>query len=103
MSRKCSKMKKSILWDFKIQTDKHLAHNVLDITVVEKKQMWLIDVAIPGASRVDQNEVEKIIKYQDLKIEVKRLGKEGNSSAGSDRSPGSNTQRSRKIYKNLRA
>ena len=62
-----------ILWDFKIQTDKHLAHNIPDITVVEKKQVWLIDVAIPGDSRIDQKEVEKITKYQDLKIEVERL------------------------------
>ena len=36
-----------ILWDFKIQTDKHLANNIPDITVVEKKQVWIIDVAIP--------------------------------------------------------
>ena len=35
-----------ILWDFKIQTDKHLAHNTPDITVVEKKRVWIIDVAI---------------------------------------------------------
>ena len=28
-----------ILWDFKIQTDKHLAHNIPDITVVEKKRV----------------------------------------------------------------
>ena len=40
-----------ILWDFKIQMDKHLAHNIPDITVVEKKQVWIIDVAIPGDGR----------------------------------------------------
>ena len=62
-----------ILWDFKTQTDKHLAHNIPDITVVEMKQVWLIDVAISGDSRIDQKEVEKITKYQDLKIEVERL------------------------------
>ena len=62
-----------ILWDFKIQTDKHLAHNIPDITVVEKKQVWLIDVAIPGDSRINQKEVKKITKYQDLKVEVERL------------------------------
>ena len=62
-----------ILWDFKIQTDKHLAHNIPDITVVEKKQVWLIDVAIPGDSRINQKEVAKITKYQDLKVEVERL------------------------------
>ena len=60
----------NILWDFKIQTDKHLVHN---ITVVEKKQVWLIDVAKPGDSKIQQKEFEKITKYQDLKIEVERL------------------------------
>ena len=63
----------NILWDFKIQTDKHLAHNLPDITVVEKKQMWLIEVAISGDCRINQKEVEKITKYQDLKVEVERL------------------------------
>jgi hypothetical protein len=62
-----------ILWDFKIQTDKHLAHNIPDITVVEKKQVWMIDVAIPGDSRIEEKELEKIIKYQDLKIQIERL------------------------------
>ena len=28
-----------ILWDFKIQTDKHLAHNIPDINVAEKKRV----------------------------------------------------------------
>ena len=62
-----------ILWDFKIQTDKHLAHNIPDITVVEKKQVWIIDVAIPGDGRIEEKELEKISKYQDLKIEIERL------------------------------
>ena len=61
------------LWDFKIQTGKHLAHNIPNLTVVEKKQAELIDVAIPGDSRIDRKEVEKITKYQDLKIEIERL------------------------------
>ena len=66
-------MKKSkFSGDFKIQTDKHVAHNIPDITVVEKKQVWLIDVAIPGDNRINQKEVEKITKYQDLKVEVER-------------------------------
>ena len=41
--------------------------------MVEKKQVWLVDVAIPGDSRIDQKEMEKITKYQNLKIEVERL------------------------------
>ena len=65
-----------IIRDFKIQTNKHLARNIPDITVVAKKQVWLIDVAIPGDSRIYQKEVEKIAKYQDMKIEVERLWKE---------------------------
>ncbi len=47
-----------ILWDFKIQTDKHLPYNTPDITVVEQKQIWIIDVAIPGDSRVELKEQE---------------------------------------------
>lgn len=62
-----------ILWDFKIQTDRKLAHNIPDITVVEKKQVWLIDVAIPGDARIEDKTLEKITKYQDLRIEVQRL------------------------------
>ena len=42
-----------ILWDLKIQIDKHVAHKIPDITMVEKKQVWLFDVAIPGDSRID--------------------------------------------------
>ena len=62
-----------ILWDFKIQTNKHLAHNIPDITVVEKKRVWLIDVAIPGDGRIEKKELEEISKYQDLQIEIERL------------------------------
>ena len=36
---KIDKEEVKILWDFKIQTDKHLAHNIPDITVVEKKRV----------------------------------------------------------------
>ena len=57
----------SILWDFKIQTDKHLAHNISDITMVEKKRIWIIDVAISGDGRIEEKELEKISKYQDLR------------------------------------
>jgi len=33
----------------------------------------LIDVAIPGDRNVIKNEVEKILKYKDLKIEIQRM------------------------------
>ena len=50
-----------------------MAHNIPDITVVEKKRVWIIDVAIPGDGRIEKKELEKISKYQELKIEIKRL------------------------------
>ena len=53
-----------IIWDFEIQTDKHLAHNMPDITVVEKKQVWIIDMAILGDGRIEEKELKKINKYQ---------------------------------------
>uniref|UniRef100_A0A803TE67 Stress induced phosphoprotein 1 n=1 Tax=Anolis carolinensis TaxID=28377 RepID=A0A803TE67_ANOCA len=62
-----------ILWDFRIQTDKVPEHNTPDITVVEKKKVWIIDVAIPGDSRIDEKQQEKLSRYQDLKIELQRL------------------------------
>ena len=53
--------------------DKHLANNIPDITVVEKKRVWIIDVAIPGDGRIEEKELEKISKYHGLKIEIERL------------------------------
>ena len=48
-----------IFWYLKIQTDKHLVHNIPDVTVVEKKQVWLIDVVIPGDCRIQHVEFSK--------------------------------------------
>ena len=61
------------LLDFKIQTCKHLAHYIPNITVVERTLVWLTDMAIPGDSGIENKEFEKIAKYQDLRIEVQRL------------------------------
>ena len=67
--------------------------------------MWLIDVAVPGDSRIDQKEVEKITRCEDLKIEAKRLWEKKATVVpvvigvlGAIY-----TQRSRKTSKNLRA
>ena len=64
--------------------------------------MWLIDVAMPGDSRIQQKEVEKITKYQDIKIEVERLWEKKATvySTGDDRSPGSYPKRPREIFEN---
>ena len=66
-----------ILWDFNIQTDHVIQHRRPDIVVVEKeaKRTWVIDIAVPGDSRVDDKETEKIDKYQDLAREIRKLWK----------------------------
>src|SRR6185436_937871 len=52
-----------VLWDFKLQTDKHLVHNVPDIIIIEKKHIWLVGVAVLGDFRITQKETEKLTKY----------------------------------------
>ena len=49
------------------------SNEVLVLRYYSALQVWLIDMAIPGGSRINQKEVEKITKYQDLKVEVERL------------------------------
>ena len=71
-----------------MQTDKHLAHNILNTAVVKEKQVWLIYVATPWDSRIDNKEVEIISKNQDLKVEkVERLLDKDNSRACDNESP----------------
>ena len=83
------------LWDFKIQTDKHLAHKIPDITVVEKKRVWIIDVAIPGDGRIEEKELEKINKIPRSKDRNRKtVGKTSHCSTRSDRIIRCNTKRS---------
>ena len=46
-----------------------------DVTLIDKikKKVSLIDVAIPWDTRVEEKEREKMDKYQDLKIEIRRI------------------------------
>ena len=41
--------------------------------MVEKKRVWIIDVAIPGDGRIEEKDLEKISQCQDLKIEIEKL------------------------------
>ena len=63
------------MWDFPIQTDKVLAHNRPDITVIEKrnKHCQLIDPACPFDTRIEKKEEEKLNNYEDLKYEIARI------------------------------
>ena len=67
--RVCENNVCKLLWDFSIVTDTSLQHSRPDITMV-LKQTNLIDIAIPGDSRLSQKVVEKQTKHVDLKIEV---------------------------------
>ena len=56
-----------ILSDFSIQTDVIEAGRP-DLVIVDKKERSckIIDFAVPGDSRIEQKEKDKIEKYQDL-------------------------------------
>ena len=64
-----------ILWNFTIQYDDMIEARNPDIVEVDKvkQETMIIDVAIPGDTRVCDNEWEKITKYSFLKDKIARL------------------------------
>ena len=42
---------------------------------MEDKNCFIVDIAIPGDSRLSEKEGEKVEKYQDLKREIMRMCK----------------------------
>lgn len=66
-----------LLWDFDIFTDKGITARRPDIVVVDKKERRavLIDVSVPIDRNVRAKEDEKVEKYTELALEVKRLWK----------------------------
>ena len=64
-----------LLWNFRIQTDRHLDRNRPNIVVLEKGERvcFFIDVACPFETRIEEKEREKIDPYQDLKVEVQKI------------------------------
>ena len=64
-----------LLWDFSVRTDRVIQAHRPDIILVDKQlnKVSLIDVAVPWDSRVEDKEREKKEKYQDLKLELRRL------------------------------
>jgi len=61
--------KVTILWNQQARTDRNIPKNKPDIIVHDNKQRtcMLIDGAIPGDRNVIKKEVQKILKYKDLK------------------------------------
>jgi hypothetical protein len=67
--------KVNIQWNQQVQTDRTIPNNKPDILICDNEEgtRMLIDVAIPGDRNVIQKEVEKILKYKDLTIEIQRM------------------------------
>ncbi|XP_063891872.1 uncharacterized protein LOC135117208 [Helicoverpa armigera] len=63
-----------IYWDRTIITDKTIHFNRPDITLFDKtnKTAYLIDIAIPNTHNIQSTIADKLTKYQDLAIELKR-------------------------------
>ena len=63
-----------IYWDRTIITDKTIKHNRPDITLIDKinKSTTLIDIAVPNTHNLKDTYTEKIRKYTDLSIEIKK-------------------------------
>ena len=66
-----------LLWDFNVQTDRTIEARRPDLILIDTiiEECKIIDVAIPGDTRVVKKEVEKIEKYRDLAIEIGRIWK----------------------------
>ena len=64
-----------ILWDFSIQTDHVIEDRRPDLVVVDKKERSckIIAFAVPGDSRIEEKEKDKIEKYQDLGRELQKI------------------------------
>ena len=64
-----------LLWDFHMQSDHIIEHCRPDLLLVKKKtkEATIIDIAVPGDTRIVDKEQDKILKYQDLKRELKTV------------------------------
>ena len=65
----------NLLWDFNIQCDHKIEHRRPDLIIVDKeeKTACIIDIAVSGDNRVGTKKLEKILKYQDLKMKILRM------------------------------
>ena len=63
------------MWNFSIQTDHVIEARRPDLVVVDKKERSckIIDFAVPGGSRIEEKEKDKIEKYQDVKVKIMPL------------------------------
>ena len=64
-----------ILWDFPIKTDKHLASQSawLCADQLQGTDRLIIDFTVPRDENIQDKELEKVDRYQSLKIELEQL------------------------------
>jgi hypothetical protein len=67
--------KVTILWNQKVQTERTIPNNKACIVITdnEKGTYMLIDVAISGDINVIQKVADKILKYNDLTIDLQHM------------------------------
>jgi hypothetical protein len=67
--------KVTILWNQQVQTERTIPNNKPDNIIRDNETgtCMLIDVAISGDRNVIKSEAEKILKYEDLPIEIQRM------------------------------
>ena len=67
--------KVKLFWDFNVFTDRVIEARKLDIMVLNKetKECLVVDIVVPGDTRVNTREDEKIEKYRSLCRELERL------------------------------
>jgi hypothetical protein len=77
ISRNKPRSKVTTLWNQQVQTDRTIPNNKPYIIICdnEKRTCMLIDLAIAGDRNVIKKEAKKILKYNDLTIEIQRLWK----------------------------
>jgi len=65
----------TILWNQQVQTDRTIPNNRPDIIIRDnqKRTCMLIDVAISGDINVIKKEADKILKDEDLTIEIQHM------------------------------
>lgn len=64
-----------VYWDTLILTDRQVPHNKPDILIINKatRSAFIVDFAVPLNDNIGKTYVEKIVKYQDLSYELKRI------------------------------
>ena len=74
-TRESSGKQAKIFGDFPVQTDIQMPNNWPDIILINhpEKTGFIIDIGVPRDGNIKDKEMEKIDKYQPLKIKLNRL------------------------------